>query len=151
MAAGTTAALITGGISLAEEWLTGKQEKAKAKTEITKAKAEAAISAYKNHQEDAHEWELEALGDRGWKDEWWTVIISIAAVLCFIHIDIPYLATLNGPEVVRDGFDALSATPPWFQTLVELAVYTGFGYRYGGKGAKKMGNKIMKRMEGKKK
>lgn len=144
-----TAAIATGLFGVAKEWLSGRQEKQQAKKEITKAKAEAAMTAYKNHQEDAAEWEKLALENSGWKDEYWTIALSIPAILCFISMDF-WGVTLDGPAVVTAGFEALSQTPEWFKVLFQVAVYSAFGYKYGGKTAGKASNAIIKRMEGKK-
>lgn len=48
-----------------------------------------------------------------WKDEYTLFIVSIPALLCFIHI-----GAFDGSLVVAAGMDALGKTPWWFQTLL---------------------------------
>lgn len=146
----TATAVVTGLFGVAKEWLSGKQENQQAKKEITKAKTKAAISAFENQQEDAAEWEKLALKNSGWKDEYWTIALSIPAILCFISLDF-WGITLDGPAVVTAGFEALQQTPEWFKVLFQVAVYSAFGYKYGGKTAGKASNAIIQKMGGSKK
>ncbi|MBW2599922.1 MAG: hypothetical protein JRC60_07600 [Deltaproteobacteria bacterium] len=54
------------------------------------------------------------------KDEWFTIILSIPAIMCFI----PGLATY-----VERGFEALSGCPDWYKWAFMVAVASSFGYR----------------------
>ena len=65
-------------------------------------------------------WENTSIQNSGWKDEWFTVILSIPAILCFV----PGLA-----DYVRAGFGALSTTPEWYQWAFLVAVSSSFGYK----------------------
>lgn len=65
-------------------------------------------------------WEVAALGQSGWKDEYWTIILSIPMVMCFF----PSLVL----HVVA-GFAALSGTPRWYQLLLGTAVGASFGLK----------------------
>ena len=65
-------------------------------------------------------WENLSIQNAGWKDELWTIILAIPAVLCFHPL---------GADLVREGFIALSYTPGWYQTLFGVAVGSAFGVR----------------------
>jgi len=54
------------------------------------------------------------------KDEWFTILLSIPMVLCFI----PDMA-----KYVEAGFKALAGTPGWYQWAFGLAVGSSFGYK----------------------
>ena len=91
-------------------------EKLKGKAEIEKAKAEA--KAKKAEQEA--EWELQQIHNSGWKDEYWTVVLSSPLILVFIPKLQPYIA---------DGFTALEGAPEWYLVSVGAAIAAAFGVR----------------------
>jgi len=53
-----------------------------------------------------------------WKDEYWTIILSIPLILCFI----PHLA-----PYVLDGFEVLNQCPEWYVISVGVAIAAAFG------------------------
>ena len=53
-----------------------------------------------------------------WKDEYWTIVLSIPAIMAFIPGLVGY---------VTDGFGALAATPAWYQGLLAMAIAAAFG------------------------
>jgi hypothetical protein len=55
-----------------------------------------------------------------WKDEYWTIILSIPLIGCFI----PKVA----PHILK-GFEVLQTTPNWYKAAVGLAIAASFGYR----------------------
>jgi len=58
--------------------------------------------------------------ESSWKDEWFTVVLSIPAIMAFVPLMAPYVA---------EGFAALSTTPDWYQSLLIMAVAASFGIR----------------------
>jgi hypothetical protein len=59
-------------------------------------------------------------GKHSWKDEFWTIILAIPAVMCFF------------PEYVGDvkaGFVALKTMPDFYQYWLGVAILTAFGIR----------------------
>lgn len=66
------------------------------------------------------DWNINAQNNSGWKDEWFTIILSIPMIMCFI----PGLAVY-----VQAGFDALRETPMWYQSAVGIAISSSFGYQ----------------------
>ena len=55
-----------------------------------------------------------------WKDEWFTILLSIPAILAFIPGAVGY---------VEQGFKALNGMPDWYKAAFGLAVAASFGYR----------------------
>lgn len=74
-----------------------------------------------NRQDDnVQAWELASIKNSGWKDEFFTLVLALPAVLCFI----PGMA-----DVVSDGFKALQQTPTWYQVCLLVAVGSAFGVK----------------------
>jgi len=72
-------------------------------------------------------WEMEFArqAQTSWKDEYTLLVVSVPAVLSFIRT--PWL---NGPEIVTQGFAALSATPIWYQLILGSLFLATVGVRY---------------------
>ena len=105
-----TAVSVVGG--LASNWLEGKQAASQEKLKIAKAKAVAEI-----------EWDVTQAksADNSWKDEYWTVVLSVPLMMCFIPSLAPY---------VREGFMVLKeSVPEWYIMAVGAAIAAAFGYR----------------------
>tara|TARA_R100000808_G_C2133449_1_gene142169 strand:- start:58 stop:429 length:372 start_codon:yes stop_codon:yes gene_type:complete len=97
---------------LAGNWLEKKQAISEEKLKIAKAKAVAEI-----------EWDItQAQSSQGsWKDEYWTVVLSVPMVMCFIPDLAPY---------VHQGFTVLKeSVPEWYIAAVGAAIAAAFGYR----------------------
>jgi len=54
------------------------------------------------------------------KDEWWTIVLSIPAIMAFIPSLAPYVA---------QGFKALSEAPDWYLISLATAIGAAFGTR----------------------
>ena len=115
-------ALIGPIANIAGSWIDGKveQTKAKAATNVAKAKAEAVIMEKKATGEI--DWDLEmAKGSHSsWKDEWLVFLFSIPLILAFI-------AGMEG--VVKNGFEQLNKMPEWYQYSLGVIVAASFGVR----------------------
>ena len=96
---------------IAGSWVKGKADEAKAKQ---KAKLKVI--------ENEGNWEqIMARGSAtSWKDEWFTIILSIPLIGAFIPDFVPYIMA---------GFQALQATPEWYQWSVLAAISASFGLR----------------------
>lgn len=68
-------------------------------------------------------WEMEFARQAAtsWKDEYTLLVVSIPLVMAFI----PGLDTY-----VRNGFDAFSSTPIWYQIMVQALFYATYGMRF---------------------
>jgi len=68
-------------------------------------------------------WEMEFARQAGssWKDEYTLLVVSIPLVLAFIP----------GLDVyVKAGFESFSATPLWYQIMVQVLFYATYGIRF---------------------
>jgi hypothetical protein len=107
--------------SLVDGWQKRKTAQLESDLAINKAVTEAKIQRLATAQEADIAWENTALSNSGWKDEWFTVVLSIPLIMCFIP-------GLDG--YVKAGFAALSAsTPEWYQWALLVAISASFGYK----------------------
>ena len=88
------------------------------KTAVKQAKIARIVGA----EDQLAEWErIQAEGGvHSWKDEWFTVILSIPAIMCFF------------PDLVihvENGFIALQGMPEFYQYWLSIAICTSFGIR----------------------
>jgi hypothetical protein len=111
-------------ISPITEAVKGWQERKKVKLEgdlaIQKAKTEATCKKLMTTTEGDIAWENTQINQGGWKDEYWTIILSIPCVLCFVPGMVEY---------VTKGFASLGQTPEWYRWMVGVSVSASFGYR----------------------
>lgn len=72
-------------------------------------------------------WEQEFARQAGqsWKDEFELIVLSAPLVMCFWNN-----SWIDGPKIVKAGFDAISSTPSWFQFLVVSIYLANYGIRY---------------------
>lgn len=121
---GPVISVISEGIGLFRDHLAAKRQEKQARTEadirVFEAKAASKIKILENQQAADIAWDNNALENSGWKDEWFTLVLSIPLILCFIPSCTPYVAA---------GFAALASTPDWYQTAVGLAIAASFGMK----------------------
>ena len=118
-------ALVITGITS----LFGNYTKAKVrKEELEDAKHERRFDVIADVNAAEAEWNLTAIKNSGWKDEWLTILLSIPLVLAFFPPAIPH---------VMAGFIALESMPLWYQSAIGLMIGSAFGYQ------KFMHNKMM--------
>lgn len=121
--------LLTGGVSsgieIAKEHLAGKRARKQAKLDtelaITKAKAENAISLMQSKQAADIAWDTTSVEKSGWRAGWFTVVLSLPIVTCFIP---------GMDQYVAEGFQAIQENvPEWYQLAFGVAVASAFGMR----------------------
>ena len=101
-------------------WQQRKTVKLEGDLAISKAKTDANIKKIATGQIADIAWEKTSLEQSGWKDEYWTIVLSIPMIMCFI----PGLVTY-----VERGFMALQQTPLWYRYVVGLAIGSAFGVK----------------------
>jgi len=115
---GTVVKSIFGGaFNLAREWLDGKVEESRLKKDIK-------LEALKN--EGAWEQIMAEGTHTSWKDEFFTIILSIPIML------VGYAVAMDNMDIIarlHDAFIALEALPDWYSYLLFLAVSASFGMR----------------------
>lgn len=72
-------------------------------------------------------WEMEFARQaaNSWKDEYTLGVVSLPAILAFVKN-----SWIDGPKIVSEGFEALSGTPWWFQTLLGIMFGATVGVRW---------------------
>lgn len=118
--------LLSGLVSVFTGSVQGWQDRETARVQnevaIERARAEAEVTRLNKIAEADINWDYEALrqADRSWKDEYWTIILSIPMVLIFVP----------GMEVhIQHGFKNLEAVPEWYRYAVGTAIAAAFGFR----------------------
>lgn len=116
--------LIGEVIGICRDWLQGRREVKKAELEsklrINEAKTASQEKRLEAGQKADIAWENTSLNQSSWKDEYWTIILSIPLIMCFF----PGLV-----EYVKAGFVALEQTPLWYRYAVGIAIGSAFGVR----------------------
>lgn len=114
--------IISAISTVAGSFLETRKIKAQGKVEVAKAKVNGEIKRAQTHADAEAQWDQTvAEGMKtSWKDEYWVIVLSIPAIMCFI----PGLAVY-----VEKGFDALNKTPSWYQAAFGLAVAASFGFK----------------------
>lgn len=86
------------------------------------ARTEAEITVMKKASESENQWrKLMSEGSHtSWKDEYWTIVLSIPAIMAFIPSMQIY---------VHEGFEALEKAPDWYMWCLITAIGASFGLR----------------------
>lgn len=110
-------------------WLDRKKIEAEGAVKVAVARAEAEAVELKTRAAIMEktatadiEWDQlwAKQAEHSWKDEWFTILVSIPLVLAFFP---------SGRDVVTKGFAALEAMPVWYQITLGVVVGAAFGYR----------------------
>ena len=109
-------------LSLVSTGVSAYADHKKLKQEHKQAIEQAKIDRIKNLDAADADWDRIMAKNSGesWKDEWFTILLSIPAILAFI----PQME-----EYVAAGFDALHAMPDWYKAAFLTAVAASFGMR----------------------
>lgn len=94
------------------------------KTSVKKQQVQRVMNA----DDQVAEWEkIQAEGSKeSWKDEFWTIILAVPAIGCFI----PAIGIYpSGAEIMTAGFAALNTMPTFYQYWLGVAILTAFGVR----------------------
>lgn len=102
-------------IGLGKTWIQGKQKRSQAKAD---AEAAVLVSSATSRQE----WEkLQAQASaNSWKDEYWTIVLSIPAIMCFFP---------QGVDAAAAGFAALDTMPEYYRYFLGVAITASFGIK----------------------
>jgi hypothetical protein len=118
--------IFSGGMSIVSEWVKGWQSRKIMQAQHKVKMAEIKIVGKENRamMDKEHEigWDNRmATGSMtSWKDEWFTIILSIPLVGAFIP----------GMDVyILEGFEVLAKCPDWYKGAVGVAIGAAFGMR----------------------
>lgn len=105
-------------------WLDSKQKlkevELQNKIDLANAKAKAKIDLYNSGVVGDIAWEKDSLDNSGWKDEYWTIVISMPLVLAFFP---------STADWVTHGFETFSGMPDWYQIAFGICVSSAFGFK----------------------
>ena len=109
-------------ISLVTTGVQAYADQKKLKAEHKQAIEQAKIDRVRNLDAADADWDRIMAQNSGnsWKDEWFTILLSIPAIMSFIP-------TLD--VYVKAGFAALNDTPDWYKAAFLTAVAASFGMR----------------------
>ena len=114
--------------SLLSTVASGVVDVVKTKTETKKLLAEAEQTHVRKMAEGEIEYAIQtqkSMGD-SWRDEWFTIILSIPLLIVFISI------FANKPEWIeklKEGFIALDELPDWYIWALMAAIASSFGLK----------------------
>jgi len=125
---------IIGGLiktagGLFSSWQERKLVKAKGKIDLERAIADGQIkrvqTAIDNNQQ------IDLIATKGmmhsWKDEWFTILLSIPVIMAFIPVPEIQALVATGFQILKDD------TPEWYQYCFIGAIVASFGIRsFGG-------------------
>jgi len=119
-------ALIGPLVELAGGVLKNKAAKSQAETQLklTEAEAKAKILLSKETSVADYERIMAEGSQSSWRDEWFSGVLSIPLILCFIP---------GAEGLVEHGFDQLSKAPEWYFYCLGTAILSSFGVRGAGK------------------
>lgn len=85
-------------------------------------KLEAEIKAKQQQLEQDISWEALQARNAGesWKDEYWTIVLSIPLIMCFFPPMVPH---------IQAGFQALEQMPMWYRASLGVAIAAAFGVK----------------------
>lgn len=110
-------ALIGPLASLVAQWFTNRAE-------VSKARHERKLNEIAN---DA-QWETQAMANAmySWKDEWWTVVLSLPIIALMFGVAFDNVMVITK---VKEVFTIMSTLPEWYQYLLYIAVLASFGIK----------------------
>jgi hypothetical protein len=99
-------------------YLGKKQEIKEQQNQIDAALQTKKLEAISTATDYAQAFRIAQVENAGWRPGYWTIVLSIPVVMCFV----PGL-----DEYVAQGFVALAKTPDWFRYFLGVAVTSSFG------------------------
>lgn len=140
---GIISALVTGGLSLAGDYMKNKGEKKRLEMQnekqrienqgvIEKAAAEAKAKAMVTRMEGDIAWEtIMAKGSlESWKDEFWTIVLGTPLIVTMVPAAMSvWKEPMQAAHYVNEGLTAVAAMPEWYQMGVGVAIAASFGFR----------------------
>ena len=119
---GNILGVVFGGItSLGETYLNNKAEEKQAKH-----KAKMVVIENNGNWEEI----MAGSSKESWKDEFWTVVLSVPIFMVGYAIIADDLSVITRIDA---AFKALASLPEWYQYLLFIAISSSFGIRGAGK------------------
>lgn len=97
-----------------------KKIKQQANVDLEKARVQAQIERISAGDTNAAELDRISISNRGWKDEYLLLIVTVPLIMSFIPEFVPY---------VTAGFGALQNVPEWYMWVLLGVFIDTFGFR----------------------
>lgn len=116
--------IIDGIIKLGQTWLDGKQKK-------SMAAAEREIAIIR----DTSNWESQQANASAdsWKDEYWTVVLSLPVVLAFFGVPVCVFFFPEKLDLLQSSiqqmFELLNGLPEWYTWALGASIGASFGFK----------------------
>jgi hypothetical protein len=107
-----------------KDYVNKKQEIKQRQQEVDAALQNKKLEEISKTTDYAQAFRLAQIQNAGWRPGYWTVVLSIPVIMCFV----PGL-----DQYVFRGFESLEKTPEWFQYFLGVAVTSAFGYQVADK------------------
>jgi len=113
---------ITAVVGLVSNIFGGVSDHFEGKRKLKQAELDTKLSIMSIKATHEVDWEKlwAAQAAESWKDEWWTLVVSVPLILVFIPDMVPH---------VQAGFAALDTLPEFYQWMVVTAFGASFGVR----------------------
>lgn len=105
------ASLVSGAVSLATDYFKNKREETKVKHEVKLERLRTEREWDSIQAENAN---------NSWKDEWFTLLLSVPLILAFFPEYVP---------VIDEGFRVLAGMPDFYKAFLGAAVAASFGIK----------------------
>jgi hypothetical protein len=115
--------VIGEGAKILERSSKRKDARLEAETKVLVARAEAEAKRLEKAQDAEIAWDntVASQMSTSWKDEWFTIMLSIPLMLAFMGE--------WGRDRVAEGFQAVSGVPEWYKVAFLTAIAASFGVR----------------------
>lgn len=116
--------IFDGLIKLGSIWLEGRQKKSAAKADRDAAMISNQAN-WETHQASA--------SADSWKDEYWTVVLSLPVVLAFFGVPVcvfffpDKLSMLH--SAIQQQFELLNGLPEWYRWALGASIGASFGFK----------------------
>lgn len=111
-------------VGIGKVWLEGRQKKVAAKAEL-----EAQLMSSK---EEWEKYQAQA-SVNSWKDEYWTVILSLPILLAFVGVPICVFFYPEKLDILSSAinkqFSYLNALPEWYVWAIGASIGASFGFK----------------------
>ena len=116
--------IIDSLLGIGKQWMTNRAEKAQAKHKREIAQIESTDN-WEAQQADASK--------NSWKDEWWTVILSLPIILSFVGVPFCIFFMPEKVQLIEEAmakqFQLLSGVPEWYLWAIAASIGASFGFK----------------------
>ena len=106
-------------VDAVKDYAVKRQETKSRQAEIDGALQTKKLEQISKADDYAQAFRLAQLEKAGWRPGYWTIILSVPVILCFLGP--------HGAQIVYSGFEALAKTPSWFQYFLGVSITSSFG------------------------